>query len=147
MSRPIGNPHPQSAIPQSAIRNPQFTVPVVDMPDFHVIPSIEQLRQRSAVRGLEARFGAAATLDALRDAAALVRRDIARGDAELSTASAVVTRIEAAAADRLATLFRFSLVPVINATGVIVHTNLGRAPLSRAAAARVAEIAAGYASL
>jgi L-seryl-tRNA(Ser) seleniumtransferase len=39
------------------------------------------------------------------------------------------------------------LVPVINATGVVVHTNLGRAPLSRHAAARVAEIAASYSNL
>jgi L-seryl-tRNA(Ser) seleniumtransferase len=36
---------------------------------------------------------------------------------------------------------------VINATGVIIHTNLGRAPLSRAAAERVVEIAAGYSTL
>src|SRR4051794_1287500 len=117
------------------------------MPDFHVIPSIEQLRQRSSVRALEARFGAAATLDALREAAALVRGAIARGETPPSTTDAAVARIETTAADRLAALFRVSLAPVINATGVIIHTNLGRAPLSRAAAARVAEIAAGYASL
>ena len=36
---------------------------------------------------------------------------------------------------------------MINATGVVVHTNLGRAPLSRAAAARVAEIASSYSNL
>ena len=42
---------------------------------------------------------------------------------------------------------RPSLVRVINATGVIVHTNLGRAPLGAAAIDRIAEIAAGYANL
>jgi L-seryl-tRNA(Ser) seleniumtransferase len=40
-----------------------------------------------------------------------------------------------------------SLVPVINATGVVVHTNLGRAPLSAEAAARVAEIASSCSNL
>lgn len=40
-----------------------------------------------------------------------------------------------------------SLVPVINATGVIIHTNLGRAPLAPAAAARAAEVAGGYSNL
>jgi L-seryl-tRNA(Ser) seleniumtransferase len=40
-----------------------------------------------------------------------------------------------------------TLHPVVNATGVILHTNLGRAPLSAAAVAAVAEIAAGYTNL
>ena len=51
------------------------------MPDFTVIPSIDQLRLRPAVRALEARFGAEATVDALRAAAAEVRGAIAGGDA------------------------------------------------------------------
>ena len=40
-----------------------------------------------------------------------------------------------------------SLVAVINATGVIVHTNLGRAPLAAVATARVAALASGYTNL
>jgi L-seryl-tRNA(Ser) seleniumtransferase len=49
--------------------------------------------------------------------------------------------------DRLAELRRPSLRGVLNATGVIVHTNLGRAPLPEAALARVAETARGYSNL
>ncbi len=41
----------------------------------------------------------------------------------------------------------YSLRPVINATGVILHTNLGRAPLSRAALEHAAEVAHGYSNL
>ena len=44
-----------------------------EMSDFRVIPSIEQLRKRAAVRALEARFGAAATVTALREAASDMR--------------------------------------------------------------------------
>jgi L-seryl-tRNA(Ser) seleniumtransferase len=44
-------------------------------------------------------------------------------------------------------MFRPSLQAVINATGIILHTNLGRAPLAASAVARVAEIARGYSSL
>ena len=42
---------------------------------------------------------------------------------------------------------RCSLRPVINATGVILHTNLGRAPLSQAAIDNIAEVARGYCNL
>ena len=119
------------------------------MPDFRSIPSIEQLRQRPAVRALEVRFGAEATVDALRTSAAAVRHALSTtpqrpsGDA----ADDVGARIEAAAAAALDTWFRASLEPVINATGVVIHTNLGRAPLAEPAIARVGEVARGYASL
>lgn len=51
------------------------------------------------------------------------------------------------AARRAAELGRSLLQPVVNATGVIVHTNLGRAPLGAAPLAAVAEVAAGYSNL
>src|SRR5471032_1896 len=117
------------------------------MSDFRTIPSIERLRQRPAVRALEARFGAEATVDALRDAAAEARSAIAGGDPALTTEAAVAARLETDAAARLGEAFRPSLEPVINATGVIIHTNLGRAPLAAAALDRVVEVERGYSSL
>jgi L-seryl-tRNA(Ser) seleniumtransferase len=117
------------------------------MPDFRVIPSIDELRRRPAVHALEAKFGATATIDALRSAAGDVRRAITQGDANLTDEPAAIARIEAAAAQLLDSAFVHSLEPVINASGVIIHTNLGRAPLAASAIERVATIAAGYASL
>src|SRR2546422_5822750 len=55
--------------------------------------------------------------------------------------------MEADADSRLHDVFRPSLVPVINASGVIIHTNLGRAPLASSAIDRVADVARGYSSL
>jgi L-seryl-tRNA(Ser) seleniumtransferase len=55
--------------------------------------------------------------------------------------------LEALVHERLLAVRRPSLRRVLNATGVIVHTNLGRAPLSTAAAERVAEVARGYSNL
>src|SRR5262249_8694051 len=55
--------------------------------------------------------------------------------------------IEAGTAARLAAGTARSLRRVINATGVIIHTNLGRAPLGRAAAERAASLAEGYTNL
>ena len=55
--------------------------------------------------------------------------------------------IEGRAGALLAATFRPSLRRVINATGVIIHTNLGRAPLGEAALARIRDLAGGYTNL
>lgn len=107
------------------------------------IPSIEQIRQRPTVGELEARYGRRAVVDALRAEADRVRDGLARGESHEDVAAA----IERGASDRLQDEAAFSLAPVINATGVVIHTNLGRAPLSAEAVARVAEVAGGYSNL
>jgi len=114
--------------------------------DLRVIPSIEQLRQRPAIRALEAQYGPAAAVDALRAGTDAVRTAIAAAGQPVD-AQAVTSRIEAAAADHLARAFRSSLRRVINATGVVLHTNLGRAPLPAVAIERIGEISTGYSTL
>lgn len=113
------------------------------MPDFRVIPSIEVLRQRAAVRELEGQYGGEATLSALRHGANAVRARIAAGEMVAQPAET----IEAAARAHLVQHSRGSLRPVINASGVVIHTNLGRAPLGDAAIERMAAIARGYSNL
>src|SRR6185436_10621271 len=100
------------------------------------IPSIEQLRQRPKLLALESTYGRAAIVDALRAEAAALRAESAAGPGP----DDLVHAIERAAIERLTNECAPSLRRVINATGVIVHTNLGRAPLAPAAAARVAEL-------
>jgi L-seryl-tRNA(Ser) seleniumtransferase len=56
-------------------------------------------------------------------------------------------QIEATVLARLAAEAKGSLRRVVNATGVVIHTNLGRAPLSQAAIAAMAEVALGYTNL
>jgi len=123
------------------------SIPFQLVPNFRAIPSIDELRQRPAVRALEARFGAAAVVDALRGAADAIRDAIAAGGHAGDTASAVADAIVSRAGDALARTFQPSLIPAINATGVVIHTNLGRAPLAAAAIMRLAEVARGYATL
>ena len=117
------------------------------MSDLRAIPSIDDLRRRPVVRALEARFGASAIVDALRAAADLVRTAIAAGQPAPPDEGWIVDRIERTVGFRLDAQFTSSLAPVINATGVILHTNLGRAPLAEAAIDRIAEVARGYVSL
>jgi L-seryl-tRNA(Ser) seleniumtransferase len=125
------------------------------MSDYRVIPSIEQLRQRPRVVALQERYGHAAVVDALRAGTAELRQLMsagpdASGGAEAEppvTAEDAAVLIEAGLEPRLQAMFRSSLRPVINATGVIVHTNLGRAPLCRSALDQVAAVGARYSTL
>jgi L-seryl-tRNA(Ser) seleniumtransferase len=111
--------------------------------DFRVIPSIDILRQRDAIRKLEAGHGVDATVKALRTAADSVRTRIAGGEDVADAADTIEGLARAALTQRA----RGSLRPVINATGVVIHTNLGRAPLADAAIERVTSLARGYSNL
>jgi L-seryl-tRNA(Ser) seleniumtransferase len=115
------------------------------------IPSIDRLRQRPAVRTLEARYGAAAVVSALRAAAARLREELTgaadAADTDTDANDDAAAQLEATVTADLAQTHDSRLRPVINATGVVIHTNLGRAPLASAALARVSEAASGYSSL
>jgi L-seryl-tRNA(Ser) seleniumtransferase len=126
---------------------PESRRPSRAMSDFRVIPSIEQLRQRDAMRALETRYGRSALIEALRAETAALRDELGSGRIAAVTVADAVERIERGVEARLRAAMRPSLVRVINATGVIVHTNLGRAPLAPAALARVQEVAGGYTNL
>jgi L-seryl-tRNA(Ser) seleniumtransferase len=116
------------------------------MSDARAIPSIEQLRQHPATRALVEQYGHAAVVEALRAAAGEARARIRA--ASLPAERAQITEsITQAAARQLSASLRPSLIRVINATGVVIHTNLGRAPLADAALARVRDVAAGYTNL
>jgi L-seryl-tRNA(Ser) seleniumtransferase len=117
------------------------------MTDFRVIPSIEQLRQRGSVRSLEAKYGRDALVRALRDAAAALRDRLAEGISVPADETSAADAIARDAEFRLAQGFEPSLRTVINATGVVIHTNLGRAPLGEAALRRVADVGGGYTNL
>ena len=95
---------------------------------------------------METRHGAGAVVRALREGAAQLRAQIGAGDGP-GDGEAASRVIEALAEATLASGARGSLRPVINATGVVIHTNLGRAPLADTAIERVASIARGYSNL
>ena len=96
-----------------------------------------RLINQPAYAGLVGDFGRARVVEALREQVAAERDATALSDVER------VSQVEA----RLRTTFAPGLRRVINATGVILHTNLGRAPLSRAAVEAVAAAAGSYSNL
>jgi L-seryl-tRNA(Ser) seleniumtransferase len=117
------------------------------MPDYRVIPSIEELRQRPAIAALVPVYGHEAVIAALRDATGVLRAALSSGPADGVSADAAAARIEGDAVRWLAAAYQPSLRRVFNATGVIVHTNLGRAPLPDVALERVRALGVGYTNL
>jgi L-seryl-tRNA(Ser) seleniumtransferase len=100
---------------------------------------VDEVLRRPDVRALEQAHGREAVLREVRAALAEARGG---GDLEprlRALPGELARRLSAAAAP--------TLLRVLNATGVVIHTNLGRAPLPSEAAARVAEVAAGYSNL
>jgi L-seryl-tRNA(Ser) seleniumtransferase len=112
------------------------------MTDLSNLPSIDKLLGMPSTARLIDQFGRPLTLDALRYAVDGVRSQMLAGGA-LPDIDAIISRVERVIRDWTAP----TLKPVINGTGVVIHTNLGRAPLSSAALQAVKEIAQGYSNL
>lgn len=110
--------------------------------ELRKLPSVDKLLQAKEVSDLVERHGRDLTLAALRSALEEARQMITNG-----ASAPQIEALVAEAARRLAVEMRPSLYPVINATGVIIHTNLGRAPLSERARRAMSEVSAGYSNL
>ena len=106
------------------------------------LPSVDSILQTKTAAELVAVYGRSLTLEAVRQEMDEIRRDY-------STSKTVPQR--AALLDavqmRLEEWVTPSLVAVINATGVVLHTNLGRAPLSCSALEMMTGVSAGYSTL
>lgn len=100
------------------------------------------IRDDPAARRLNAQFGLAAVAKALRAVLDEARVRLAADPVAVPS----IADLLAAAEIRLAEAARETQFPVINATGVVIHTNLGRAPLAPEAVA-AAQAAAGYSNL
>ncbi|MBI3737480.1 MAG: L-seryl-tRNA(Sec) selenium transferase [Chloroflexi bacterium] len=108
------------------------------------IPSVEQLLQTKRAMDLIATYGRPLTLDALRSTLDETRARIKSG---LQSVAPETDLILSHAESHLSAWTKPTLQPVINATGVILHTNLGRAPLSNAAIQAMIEAALNYSNL
>jgi L-seryl-tRNA(Ser) seleniumtransferase len=101
------------------------------------LPSVDRLLLEPGIKELFHTAPRTAVVDAVRESLAAARTR--RAGPPESWAADV--------RERLADRTRASLRPVLNATGVVLHTNLGRAPLPPAAVAAMAEVGGGYSNL
>ena len=106
------------------------------------IPSVDQILKHPRTEQLLGAYGHAWTVSAIREVLDELRQSLPNlaeipSDAELENSLESILQKQS----------QPSLRPVINATGVLLHTNLGRAPLSQAALAAVESVASGYSTL
>jgi L-seryl-tRNA(Ser) seleniumtransferase len=109
---------------------------------LRALPRVDRVAAHAALDDARRALGAAAVSSLARDAVGEAR-DAVRDGAPAPTLDAVAARAAVMARARIDARVR----RVINATGVVLHTNLGRAPLAADAVSALATTAAGYASL
>ncbi|MFH1652029.1 MAG: L-seryl-tRNA(Sec) selenium transferase [Chloroflexota bacterium] len=112
------------------------------MSEFRHLPGVDRVLAEERIKQLEGLYSRALVLGLVREQLEKERRAIAAGQ-PAATLEALVTAVEA----QMAALQQPGLRPVINATGVIIHTNLGRAPLSRDALSAMVEASRSYSNL
>ena len=114
---------------------------------YRKLPSVDELLRRPELTRLAEQTGLVALTDATRGVLNRLREEISSGRLDAKGLDLAVAGLPEAVEKQLRRALRHSLVPVINATGVILHTNLGRAPLADTALDHVRESAAGYSNL
>jgi L-seryl-tRNA(Ser) seleniumtransferase len=114
---------------------------------YRQLPSVDELLREPAIQALVSQEGHAATTDAARAVLARQRQEIAAGRLDANGVKLALSGIAEAVERELRAALGYSLRPVINATGVILHTNLGRAPLAEATFEHMQEAGKGYSNL
>jgi len=112
---------------------------------FRELPSVDEVVRASAP--LVEAHGASAVTDAARAVLTRLREEISSGLLDISGVHVALQGLDRAIEKQVAQSLSYSLRTVINATGVILHTNLGRAALAPSALQHITETATGYSNL
>jgi L-seryl-tRNA(Ser) seleniumtransferase len=114
------------------------------MNDLRNIPSVDQIIHTQKTAELIAQYGRPLTLEAVRASLATLRSELLSQETQkIPSRFDILQRVELLLSEWLSP----TLVPVINATGVVLHTNLGRAPLSKFSLQALSATSSGYATL
>ena len=111
------------------------------------LPSVDEVLRQPEVAAMIVREGHTNVAEAARLALARLRQEVSAGRLDERGISLACDGMPAAIERELRLALAPSLLPVINATGVILHTNLGRAPLAPPAVERAQSIAGSYSNL
>jgi L-seryl-tRNA(Ser) seleniumtransferase len=111
------------------------------------LPSVDAILRSPALEAVVAREGQTAVADAARTVLARIREEVLAASLDDNGVSLAVSGLDEAVERQMRANLAYSLRTVINATGVILHTNLGRAPLGAAALEHIREVAGTYSNL
>jgi L-seryl-tRNA(Ser) seleniumtransferase len=114
---------------------------------YSLLPSVNDLLLDSAFSCLLQSHPHSAVVHGARTVLLRLKQEIAEGQHTRASLQERLAAIDLAVSTELKKNANFSLRRVINATGVILHTNLGRAPLSASALEHMVEVAQGYSNL
>jgi len=114
---------------------------------YRELPSVDELVHSQATAELVDREGRAAVAEACRAVLSRLRQEISTGHFDSHRLQLALADIHLAIRRELERALRHSLQPVINATGVILHTNLGRAPITQSAFEHIRQTAGAYSNL
>jgi len=114
---------------------------------FQKLPSTDELLRRSDMQALIEREGHVAVTESIRVVLANLRQEVANSQLDENSLDIALGGLSAAVERQLHQSLSYSLLALVNATGVILHTNLGRAPLAAAALDHVRATASAYSNL
>jgi L-seryl-tRNA(Ser) seleniumtransferase len=114
---------------------------------YRKLPSVDELLRNPGLRAQLAQEGQIAVADAARSVLETLRREISEGRLDSAGVDLALSGLDQAIERQLRVALGYSLRAVINATGVILHTNLGRAPLLNSALDHIQQTARAYSNL
>jgi L-seryl-tRNA(Ser) seleniumtransferase len=114
---------------------------------FQKIPAVDRLLNSSLLVKLMARYPRSLVLQAIHQVLEEIRQEIKARDGFQDASKLSVESVSGRIGERLEILDRPSLKPLINATGIVVHTNLGRSLLAEKVLQKFGPVAGGYSNL
>jgi L-seryl-tRNA(Ser) seleniumtransferase len=114
---------------------------------YRKLPSVDELLHSSDLAAVISSEGQASVADAARAVLARMRAEIASARLDAAAIDLALSGVLGAIERQVWRSLTYSLRPIINATGVILHTNLGRAPLAASALEHIRDASSGYSNL
>jgi len=113
-----------------------------------MLPGVDKALQNEKIAAAVVVYGLESVKDALRKTLDVIRKEILEGAiTEADTTDELIDQIAAKVIERCKFIAQPSLRPVLNATGILIHTNMGRAPLGKKVFDEIFATVSGYSNL